>query len=156
MHHEWQTPARQKLVVEIDRNHALSVSLISYKGEELAVPVAVLSHLNHWWRAACLIEGVDILASAARSELQASTAKYAQSAPSGLCVNLNNLCHHQQNANTMRSICDVALSRALSAADKAMLDGQSGRAISGTNQTEMNAVFMAPECLSKPYAQGVN
>lgn len=119
--YEWKTPARQVLKVEIDEAGAMHVALVSPQGMLINVPQLVESHLQHWWRAECVLSGVCELAAIKRGELQHSATRFSPSAPAGISMGFDSLRRHQQNANSMRSIRDIALSRALSAADKAML-----------------------------------
>lgn len=124
MRFEWKTAARQTLIAHVDSSGSLQAELYSSKGHSVAVPAIVLSHLQHWWKAEQVLMNVSALADDHRALIKQSAIQYDASAPQGITLRYDTLRRHQQNLNGMQSIRDVALSRALNAADKAMLNGE--------------------------------
>lgn len=123
MRFEWKTAARQTLIVHVDSSGSVQAELYSPKGHSVAVPAIVLSHLQHWWKAEQVLITVSAMADDQRGKIKQSSVERDSTAPQGIQLRYDTLRRHQQNLQGMTSIRDVALSRALSAADKAMLGG---------------------------------
>lgn len=121
MEYKWTTPAQQVLTVALSHGGELDIRLTSRIGETVKVPEMVKAHIQHWWKAERLLGDVTALAAEQQGELRSSAIRFAPGAPSGISNGFNNLRRHQQNVNSMSAIRDIAISRALSAADKAML-----------------------------------
>lgn len=121
MRFEWKTAARQILTAQIDSVGNIIAELRSAHGASVPVPPIVLSHLQHWWKAEQVLMNVGALADVQRTHLKDSVITRNSAAPQGLELRYDILRRHTQNLHGMISIRDVALSRALNAADKAML-----------------------------------
>lgn len=144
MRFEWKTAARQILIAHIDTSGSIQAELYSPKGLSIAVPAIVLSHLQHWWKAEQVLLSVSALADDHRSKLKQSSVENDANAPQGITLRYDTLRRHQQNLNGMKSIRDIALSRALSAADKAMMFGTDKAA------APILGVVMAPQQILQP------
>lgn len=141
MRQEWQTPARQTLIMEIDEAGKLQAWLTSFAGATSPAPDMVKSHLEHWYRAVQMLGGVHALAAEKQGQLKHSTMSRLHAEPMRVSCEMDALRRHQQNANSIHAIRDIALSRALNAADKSML-GKPDLAASPNY-----SVFMAPQQL---------
>ena len=144
MRFEWKTAARQTLIAHIDSSGSIHAELYSPKGASVPVPSMVLGHLQHWWKAEQVLISVSALADDSRTQIKQSAVSYEPQAPQGISLRYDTLRRHQQNLNGMQSIRDVALSRALSAADKAMLGG------ADTVTAPILGVVLAPQQILQP------
>lgn len=142
MHFEWKTSARQILAADIDNQGNIVVTLTSAHGESKAVPAIVLSHLQHWWKAEQILMSISAMANTQRGELKNSVVRRNSGSPQGLELRYDSLRRHTQNLHGMISIRDVALSRALNAADKALFGREEGA-------NNVSGVIMAPEAMLK-------
>jgi hypothetical protein len=118
--YEWQTPARQSVRVCIVEGN-LHASLSSMHGEVLEVPPMMLSHLQHWWKAETMMHEQLNMANQSREKLLESVVESDPGAPQGIGLRFDALRKYNHNVAATTSVRDIALQRALLAADKAMI-----------------------------------
>ncbi len=143
MRFEWKTSARQTLVVNVNSLGEISAELYGQSGDARHVPAIVHSHLMHWWKAEQLLLQLGAAADAQRGELRQSVTFRHVAEPQGIGLGYDLLRRNTQNLHSMHAIRDVALSRALTAADKAMMTDSAQE----KTPTMIAGVILAPEAL---------